>query len=435
MNRDNYDLPLTTASDRAAAHLPRRRRLHAVGLARRRRGPRPGHRRGSRFRAGACGARPCSSDQHGRRPRRAPWRRRRGSWPPAQPRERQHVEIMAAMIERQPKGHDRRRTASRGISARRDDPVAAARRLRSLRLLRPRRPRCRELAICERHAGDYGEDWWFLTYLGWSHTEAGHPVTGRALTERAFALRAANANAAHGLSHALFEQGEAEGRAFLTAWLPAHDRISFLHGHLCLARGADRHSKRTIPTGARNLRAAYQAGRPALSAAEHLDRRRFAALANVARRPDRARAALAGDRRLRRAIFPAGRRAFRRPASRIGRGGDKRRSHRTRLAQMEARPPPASWRPGRRRSASAAASRLSPTATVTAPFASSSRCCPNWCGSAAAMPSANCGKTPSSWPACAPDMATGASLISDRLHRRPSERDHAWLRQAERHRA
>jgi hypothetical protein len=90
-----------------------------------------------------------------------------------------------------------------------------------------------KLAICERHASHYGEDWWFLSYLGWSHTEAGNLSTGRTLTERAMSLRSANANAAHSLSHAMFEQGDMEaGRTFLAQWLPAHDRLSFLHGHL-----------------------------------------------------------------------------------------------------------------------------------------------------------------------------------------------------------
>jgi hypothetical protein len=46
-------------------------------------------------------------------------------------------------------------------------------------------------------------------------------------------LRSENANAAHGLSHAMFEQGDmAAGRQFLSKWLPAHDRKSFLLGHL-----------------------------------------------------------------------------------------------------------------------------------------------------------------------------------------------------------
>jgi len=89
------------------------------------------------------------------------------------------------------------------------------------------------LAICERNARHYGEDWWFLTYLGWSHTEAGNARAGRTLSERAMELLAENASAAHGLSHALFEQGDmAAGRRFLSGWLPAHERASFLHGHL-----------------------------------------------------------------------------------------------------------------------------------------------------------------------------------------------------------
>jgi len=90
-----------------------------------------------------------------------------------------------------------------------------------------------KLAICERHARHYGEDWWFVSYLGWSHTEAGNLSIGRTLSERAMVLRAENANAAHGLSHAMFEQGDmAVGRKFLAQWMPAHDRKSFLHGHL-----------------------------------------------------------------------------------------------------------------------------------------------------------------------------------------------------------
>jgi tetratricopeptide (TPR) repeat protein len=89
------------------------------------------------------------------------------------------------------------------------------------------------LATCERHARHYGEDWWFLTYLGWSHTEAGNVGIGRTTTERAIGLRPENGNAAHALSHALFEQGDTvAGRAFLSNWLPAHDRASYLHGHL-----------------------------------------------------------------------------------------------------------------------------------------------------------------------------------------------------------
>ena len=33
--------------------------------------------------------------------------------------------------------------------------------------------------LCERHARHYGDDWWFLTYLGWSLTENGDTARGR----------------------------------------------------------------------------------------------------------------------------------------------------------------------------------------------------------------------------------------------------------------
>ncbi|WP_298961214.1 tetratricopeptide repeat protein [uncultured Methylobacterium sp.] len=88
--------------------------------------------------------------------------------------------------------------------------------------------------LCERHARHYdADDWWFLTARGWSHTENGAPVRGRDLTERGFALRRDNANGAHALSHALFEQGAgAEAEALIEGWLPGYDRSGILHGHI-----------------------------------------------------------------------------------------------------------------------------------------------------------------------------------------------------------
>lgn len=87
--------------------------------------------------------------------------------------------------------------------------------------------------LCERHARHYGEDWWFLTNLGWAHTEAGNVGAGRLVTERALALRRANANGAHALAHALFEQGDwPESRRFIDEWLPTYDRRGILNGHI-----------------------------------------------------------------------------------------------------------------------------------------------------------------------------------------------------------
>ena len=87
--------------------------------------------------------------------------------------------------------------------------------------------------LCERHAHHYGDDWWFLTYHGWALTENGDVARGRAMTERAFGLRRANANAVHSLLHAMFEDGSVtEADALVTQWVPGYDRSGILHGHI-----------------------------------------------------------------------------------------------------------------------------------------------------------------------------------------------------------
>lgn len=88
--------------------------------------------------------------------------------------------------------------------------------------------------LCERHAAHYADDdWWFLTYRGWSHVENGAVSHGRELAQRALDIRSANANAAHAVSHAMFEAGAgAEAERMLAGWLPGYDRSGILHGHL-----------------------------------------------------------------------------------------------------------------------------------------------------------------------------------------------------------
>ncbi|MET7245458.1 tetratricopeptide repeat protein [Methylobacterium sp. EM32] len=88
--------------------------------------------------------------------------------------------------------------------------------------------------LCERHAHAYdADDWWFTTYRGWAHTENGAVARGRALAEQGFALRRENANGAHALSHALFEDGAGpEAEALIAGWLPDYDRSGILHGHI-----------------------------------------------------------------------------------------------------------------------------------------------------------------------------------------------------------
>jgi Tfp pilus assembly protein PilF len=87
--------------------------------------------------------------------------------------------------------------------------------------------------LCEGSAHHYGDDWWFLTYLGWAHTENGNVSIGRPITQRAIDLRRENGNAAHALSHAMFEDGStADAEAFIADWLPIYDRRGLLHGHM-----------------------------------------------------------------------------------------------------------------------------------------------------------------------------------------------------------
>jgi hypothetical protein len=88
--------------------------------------------------------------------------------------------------------------------------------------------------LCERHARHFdADDWWFLTYRGWSHAENGNMTLGRALTQRGYDLRTSNANAAHALSHVMYEAGAGEEAERLIAnWLPGYNRAGILHGHI-----------------------------------------------------------------------------------------------------------------------------------------------------------------------------------------------------------
>lgn len=88
--------------------------------------------------------------------------------------------------------------------------------------------------LCERYAHHFeSNDWWFLTYRGWSHAENGSVPRGRDLAQRGFDIRPENANAAHALSHAMFEDGAGtEAEQLIGRWLPTYDRSGVLHGHI-----------------------------------------------------------------------------------------------------------------------------------------------------------------------------------------------------------
>ena len=92
--------------------------------------------------------------------------------------------------------------------------------------------------LCERHARHYAGDWWFQTYHGWSLTENGAVARGRDLTERALDMNRQNANAAHALAHAMFEDGSAgDAQDFIDGWLPTYPRAGLLNGHIAWHHG------------------------------------------------------------------------------------------------------------------------------------------------------------------------------------------------------
>lgn len=88
--------------------------------------------------------------------------------------------------------------------------------------------------LCDRHAAQFADDdWWFLTYRGWSHAENGNLTFGLDLACAGFELRRANANGAHAVSHAMFEAGATgDAERFIGDWLPTYDRSGVLHGHI-----------------------------------------------------------------------------------------------------------------------------------------------------------------------------------------------------------
>src|SRR5262249_35211077 len=67
-----------------------------------------------------------------------------------------------------------------------------------------------QLALLERLAPHWGEDWWFLTYLGWARIETADVARGAAEVERALAGNPRNAFAAHARAHGYYEAGDAE---------------------------------------------------------------------------------------------------------------------------------------------------------------------------------------------------------------------------------
>ena len=90
-----------------------------------------------------------------------------------------------------------------------------------------------QLALLEELAPHWGDDRWFLGYLGWAYIETGQVAKGTELVERSLAGNLRNAHAAHQRVHGFFETGDAAGGAgFVENWLQGYDRAGHLHCHL-----------------------------------------------------------------------------------------------------------------------------------------------------------------------------------------------------------
>ncbi|MGX4802012.1 tetratricopeptide repeat protein [Bradyrhizobium guangdongense] len=149
-------------------------------------------------------------------------------------RERSHVETLALAIEG--RGPDAIAAMLKHVDAWPRDAMVLSLPLGAFGLFAfsgmPDHDRARH-ELCQRVAHHYGEDWWFLTMSGWAMSENGDVVRGRAVTERGFDLRRANAHAAHAVLHAMFEDGSIEDADRLVdEWIPTYDRAGILHGHI-----------------------------------------------------------------------------------------------------------------------------------------------------------------------------------------------------------
>jgi hypothetical protein len=90
-----------------------------------------------------------------------------------------------------------------------------------------------QLAFLDGYAGAYGDDWWFLSTYAFAHNEAGRSEEARPLIERSLELQPRSGNGAHTMAHVQFETGEAvEGASYLRNWLPGFQSKAQLHRHI-----------------------------------------------------------------------------------------------------------------------------------------------------------------------------------------------------------
>jgi tetratricopeptide (TPR) repeat protein len=96
------------------------------------------------------------------------------------------------------------------------------------------------LALLDRLAPSYGDDWWFTAHHGMALSENGQHSAARLKIDRSFARNPDNPWVAHARAHLCYEEGDPNAaRAFLRPWLttaaPTGPLYSHLRWHLALA--------------------------------------------------------------------------------------------------------------------------------------------------------------------------------------------------------
>lgn len=89
------------------------------------------------------------------------------------------------------------------------------------------------LALLDRLAPHYGDDWWFTAHHGMALSENGQHASARPMIERSFTQNPANPWAAHATAHLAYEEGDpGAAREFLGSWLGSYPRDAPLFSHL-----------------------------------------------------------------------------------------------------------------------------------------------------------------------------------------------------------
>ena len=89
------------------------------------------------------------------------------------------------------------------------------------------------LALLDRLAPSYANDWWFGAHHGMAYSENGQRDAARRRIEQSLAQNSKNPWAAHAFGHLCYEEGDAEAAcAFLASWLPGYPRGGALYSHL-----------------------------------------------------------------------------------------------------------------------------------------------------------------------------------------------------------